>query len=103
MLFLACGDGFCSSCLDQNLVFSWIHPLKNIILFVDLNVDWGLPEPTGTTEDWGAEDWGSDKQNDTSNTPSWATTVDDKTASTWETDVPANQNLTNHMNHLPEW
>jgi hypothetical protein len=24
----SCGDGFCSSCLDQNLVYSWNFPLK---------------------------------------------------------------------------
>jgi hypothetical protein len=30
MLFLAaCGDGFCSSCLDQNLVYSWNRPLRH--------------------------------------------------------------------------
>ena len=28
MLFLS-GDGFRSSCLDQNLVYSWNHPLTN--------------------------------------------------------------------------
>ena len=64
-------------------------------------LDWAASEPTGTTEDWGAEEWGNDKKDDT-NTPSWATT-DEKT-STWETaDVPTSQNLTNHVNHLPEW
>jgi aconitase A len=34
MLFLAaCGDGFCSSCLDQNLVYSWSHPLEGKFRF----------------------------------------------------------------------
>ncbi len=23
----SCSDGFCSSCLDKNLVYSWNHPL----------------------------------------------------------------------------
>ena len=70
---------------------------------LSLPIEWGLSEPTGTTEDWGAEDWGSEKQDDTTNMPSWAATVDQKTSSSWESDVPANKNLTNHVNHLPEW
>ena len=27
LLIHSCSDGFCSSCLDQNLVYSWNHPL----------------------------------------------------------------------------
>ena len=76
--------------------------MATIMFVFSLCVDWGLSAPTGTTEDWGAEDWGIDKQADTTNMPSWATD-DPKTTNTWETDVPANQNLTNHVNHLPEW
>jgi hypothetical protein len=29
--FSSCGVGFHSSCLDQNLVYSWNHPLKEAI------------------------------------------------------------------------
>ncbi|XP_028399124.1 ubiquitin-associated protein 2-like [Dendronephthya gigantea] len=65
--------------------------------------DWGSSEAAGITEDWGADDWGNEKQNDTSNMPSWATTENDKKTNTWETrDNHADQNLTNHVNHLPE-
>ena len=74
-----------------------------VLHFVCCSTDWAVSEPTGTTEDWAAEDWGNEKPTDTANTPSWATTDDEKTASTWQTDAPANQNLTNHVNHLPEW
>jgi hypothetical protein len=28
--FSSCGDGFCSSCRDQNLVHSWTHPLSRL-------------------------------------------------------------------------
>lgn len=65
-------------------------------------VEWGAP--SGTTDDWGAEDWGNEKEDDQPNTPSWATTDNNnKTANTWETDESTNQNLSNHVNHLPEW
>ncbi|XP_046839029.1 ubiquitin-associated protein 2-like [Xenia sp. Carnegie-2017] len=64
------------------------------------DLDWGLSEPVGATEDWGAEDWVNEKLDDSSNMPSWAATDNEK--DTWENENMSKENLSNHVNHLPE-
>ena len=40
----SCGDGFFSSCLDQNLVYSWNRPLCFLtVLTPNLNIVWKKP------------------------------------------------------------